>query len=79
MNPEMNVTPRKREHPVELELDQLGSDRAKRRYVSEFLSSELTALSLYGNESKASIFFTFRSCLFIYFNFFFFYIIRFTK
>ncbi|RGB29312.1 hypothetical protein C1646_713886 [Rhizophagus diaphanus] len=54
MNPEMNFTSRKREHPVELELDQLGSDRAKRRYVSEFLSSELTALSLHGNESSTN-------------------------
>jgi hypothetical protein len=60
MNPEIRFTPsRKREHPVELEIDQLGTDRAKRRYVSEFLSSELTALSLYGNESKGFRFFFF--------------------
>jgi hypothetical protein len=42
---------RKREHPIELDLDQLGTERAKRRYVSEFLSSELTALSLHEGKS----------------------------
>jgi len=53
MNPEINLAPsRKREHPGEL--DQLGTERAKRRYVSEFLSSELTALSLHGNESLSN-------------------------
>ncbi|RIA95541.1 hypothetical protein C1645_757154 [Glomus cerebriforme] len=55
MEPEINLTlPRKREHPAELDLDQLGTERAKRRYVSEFLSSELTALSLRGNESLSN-------------------------
>ncbi|CAG8492952.1 9330_t:CDS:2 [Acaulospora morrowiae] len=43
---------RKREHPTESDIDQLETERAKRRYVSEFLSSELTALSLHGNEKK---------------------------
>ncbi|CAI2175454.1 14942_t:CDS:2 [Funneliformis geosporum] len=44
-----NIIPsKKREHPVELEIDQLVTERAKKRYVSEFLSSELTALSLHG-------------------------------
>ncbi|CAG8593400.1 6272_t:CDS:2 [Paraglomus brasilianum] len=37
---------RKRVFPFERDLDRLPTDRAKRRYVSEYLSSELTALSL---------------------------------
>ncbi|CAG8628941.1 431_t:CDS:2 [Paraglomus occultum] len=37
---------RKRLFPFERDLDRLPTDRAKRRYVSEYLSSELTALSL---------------------------------
>ncbi|CAG8491280.1 16401_t:CDS:2 [Acaulospora colombiana] len=44
--------PRKREHPIELDIDQLETERAKRRYVSEFLSSELTALSLHGSDKE---------------------------
>ncbi|CAG8649256.1 5979_t:CDS:2 [Dentiscutata erythropus] len=44
---------RKREHTVEVEIDQLETERAKRRYVSEFLSSELTALSLHNNEEDS--------------------------
>ncbi|CAG8671641.1 6783_t:CDS:2, partial [Scutellospora calospora] len=43
---------RKREHSVEVEIDQLETERAKRRYVSEFLSSELTALSLHNNDEE---------------------------
>ncbi|CAG8723933.1 1469_t:CDS:10, partial [Cetraspora pellucida] len=46
---------RKREHSVEVEIDQLETERAKRRYVSEFLSSELTALSLHNNEEDPSV------------------------
>ncbi|CAG8687784.1 29637_t:CDS:2 [Racocetra persica] len=46
---------RKREHSVEVEIDQLETERAKRRYVSEFLSSELTALSLHNNEEDANL------------------------
>ncbi|RIB13149.1 hypothetical protein C2G38_2144690 [Gigaspora rosea] len=46
---------RKREHTVEVEIDQLETERAKRRYVSEFLSSELTALSLHNNEEDANL------------------------
>ncbi|CAG8520636.1 1885_t:CDS:2 [Gigaspora rosea] len=46
---------RKREHTVEVEIDQLETERAKRRYVSEFLSSELTALSLHNNEEDSSV------------------------
>ncbi|CAG8736482.1 6534_t:CDS:2, partial [Racocetra fulgida] len=44
-----------REHSVEVEIDQLETERAKRRYVSEFLSSELTALSLHNNEEDSSV------------------------
>ena len=40
---------KKRRHQIDL--DQLETERAKRRYVSEFLSSELTALSLKSEES----------------------------
>ncbi|KAG9294885.1 hypothetical protein G9A89_003225 [Geosiphon pyriformis] len=38
--------PKKRHYPTEIDLDQSEIERAKRRLVSEFLSSELTALSL---------------------------------
>nr|CAG8459611.1 15921_t:CDS:2 [Entrophospora candida] len=38
------------QHSPELEIDQLRTERAKKRYVSEFLSSELTALSLQNDE-----------------------------
>lgn len=46
---------RKREHSPELEIDQLRTERAKKRYVSEFLSSELTALSLQNEEGFINI------------------------
>ncbi|CAG8498083.1 2896_t:CDS:2 [Ambispora leptoticha] len=44
---------KKRRLPAGLELDKLETERAKRRYVSEFLSSELGALSLQEGEQDS--------------------------
>ncbi|CAG8492249.1 5229_t:CDS:10 [Ambispora gerdemannii] len=51
--PSKHENSKKRRLPASLELDKLETERAKRRYVSEFLSSELGALSLHESEQDS--------------------------